>query len=510
MTESAALPETGPSREIFLTALRDYSERCDAPTLTPGCPFRVPSISSDFECAEECMDLLAEHDKSAKNDGYTLIGNGWAISRRVSVGRARRQKPERRPFDAREMLLQDKNEKQMTAWRAASLFSFLTEGLEEPPPSDLEERAARRERLHEVVHELDARGFDTLSIVRKIVVPRIRAAVYMHCVYPLIAKSNTGIDGLISQLPVTDQASWEALIFGNERISEHRIAAEDSTEASRLIHEAFGRLESVSSYLIQCDIDALLDWTPPAATVESSVSWEPTEKAIWVTDRFTNAYLQEWQLSSLLLEWKWLHGEEKAPCSSGEMQCRAIESVRLNEEIASRTARNFDQGMPGVREAEYLQAPALRLLQDGKRREAAAVFEALVHATPRNAVARNNMGFCMLVDDPRGALVELERANDYGYPGGFINVANRMFALYRLGRFVTALELANEFYEQSIDTVESGFLWSIDVEDAEVVSIDDVVLYIYSLAKMAADVSTDVKAARIWSDRIERRQLKQE
>jgi hypothetical protein len=502
MTDSASLPESGPGRDIFLASLRLYSEQCETPTLTPGCPFRVSMSNGEFECAEECMDLLAKYDKLGKAGRVTTLGSGWAYSRRVPIGRARRQKPDRRPFDAKEMLLQDKADNPMSAWRAASLFSLLTEGLEEVPPADTGQRHDRHERLKAAIDELDIRGFDTASIVKKIVIERLRAAVYLHCVYPLIVQS--GEDDTITsvdQLPVADQANWEALIFNDGLTSEARRTATDSSETNFFLHEAFSRLESVSNYLVQCDVEELIDWQPPTAPVNLTSNWEPSDKAIWVTDRFTNAYLQEWAMPSLRLEWKWLHGEETAPCASREMQCRAIDSARLAEEIASRVTKDSDQGMPGVREAEHLIAPTLKMLQDGKRREAAAVFEALVRATPRNAVARNNRGFCLLIDDPRDALVELERANDFGFPSRSLNVANRMFALHRLGRVATALELAEEFYDDPSYSDDSVFLWSITSEEPEIENIKDVTIYICDLARMAAEGAGDTKAARLWTDR---------
>lgn len=454
------------------------------------------------------MDLLAQHDRLRTDEEFTKIGSGWAYSRRVPVGRARRQKPNRRPFDAREMLLQDKADNPISAWRAASLFCLLNEDLVEMPPVDIELRRDRRERLKAAIEELDTRGFDTASIVKKIVIERLRAAVYLHCVYPLIVQSSEdGATSAVDQLPVADQPKWEALIFNDGLTVESRRAAAVSDESRSFLHRSFARLESVSNYLVQCDVEELIDWQPPTAPVTSASNWEPSDKAIWVTDRFTNAYLQEWAMPSLRFEWKWLHGEEVAPCSSREMECRAIDSASLAEEIASRVTRDSDLGMPGVKEAEYLIAPTLKMLQDGKRREAAAVFEALVRATPRNAVARNNRGFCLLIDDPGDALAELERANDLGFPSRSLNVANRMFALHRLGRLATALELAEVSYDDSSDSNDSVYLWSITSDEPEIAQIGDVTNYIYDLARMAAEGASDTKAARLWTDRAEVRKF---
>jgi hypothetical protein len=39
--------------------------------------------NGEFECAEECMDLLAKYDKLGKAGRVTTLGSGWAYSRRV-------------------------------------------------------------------------------------------------------------------------------------------------------------------------------------------------------------------------------------------------------------------------------------------------------------------------------------------------------------------------------------------------------------------------------------------
>ena len=54
-----ALPQEGPERQLLVTALVAYSDDCDAPALTPECPFYVET-SSGPSCAEECKDILAK------------------------------------------------------------------------------------------------------------------------------------------------------------------------------------------------------------------------------------------------------------------------------------------------------------------------------------------------------------------------------------------------------------------------------------------------------------------
>ncbi len=34
-----SIPDQGPERQIFVNALREYRNACEAPELTPDCPF---------------------------------------------------------------------------------------------------------------------------------------------------------------------------------------------------------------------------------------------------------------------------------------------------------------------------------------------------------------------------------------------------------------------------------------------------------------------------------------
>ena len=58
---STALPDSGPEREIFIAALRNYSDTCEAPLLQPDCPFATLTDPDTRGCGEECIDLFAAY-----------------------------------------------------------------------------------------------------------------------------------------------------------------------------------------------------------------------------------------------------------------------------------------------------------------------------------------------------------------------------------------------------------------------------------------------------------------
>src|SRR5213594_2855592 len=99
------LPNSGREREIFVRALREYSDRCEAPELTPSCPFYQADPQGPW-CLEECMDLLAEHPPESRG-GIPLGASLLAHPRRrrarsVLAGRAK-------PFDAAEIYIEDES-----------------------------------------------------------------------------------------------------------------------------------------------------------------------------------------------------------------------------------------------------------------------------------------------------------------------------------------------------------------------------------------------------------------
>ncbi len=100
------LPSNDEERELFLRALREYSENCEPPELTPDCPYSVETTTGVRGCCEECMDLLGKHRAPDPSEVVDLDGV-------ISIRRSRRPRARRtsdnaaKAFDAREMFLSD-------------------------------------------------------------------------------------------------------------------------------------------------------------------------------------------------------------------------------------------------------------------------------------------------------------------------------------------------------------------------------------------------------------------
>lgn len=77
-----SLPSEGPEREIFLVALQQFSDRCDAPNLIAACPFSVDLPTGGRGCGEECEQLLDAHGRPSTSAQVSLDpSSDFAIER---------------------------------------------------------------------------------------------------------------------------------------------------------------------------------------------------------------------------------------------------------------------------------------------------------------------------------------------------------------------------------------------------------------------------------------------
>lgn len=135
--------------------------------------------------------------------------------------------------------------------------------------------------------------------------------------------------------------------------------------------------------------------------------------ADWLFDRFTVTYLDDWSTASLRSEWQYLHGELDTPWPKNLTKARRMAEPKLASVIADRLLRIHDRHRPRVHHfslTDQLVGPALDFLGEGRRIEAAALFEAAIRHDSDDAPAHNNLAFCLLPDRPEAAVSLLERS----------------------------------------------------------------------------------------------------
>jgi len=110
---------------------------------------------------------------------------------------------------------------------------------------------------------------------------------------------------------------------------------------------------------------------------------------LWLLDRFTQPYLNEWATFSLKAEWRYVHAETLPPCDRKEMKHRRVDPDELSRAIAHRIAAEEDSGMDRKLDdvshvaklkidASLYVPVALKLLESGDREAASALFDAAV------------------------------------------------------------------------------------------------------------------------------------
>jgi hypothetical protein len=508
---STPLPEEGADRTLFLRALREYSNACEPPALTPGCPyFRVdPSIGP--WCAEECIDVLGRYPDEPT--GVVLDGSLKAV--RLSRRPRRPPSHQRPPFDATQQHLEDRG-REPADRRPASLLHRLRELTHAPAAG--EDVLATMMEIETILAELERRGVNSKRLYRSVLLQELSRIIVIECALPVLPASFADEE----DDPAALDAAWQSISGWPEAILHEVLDGDVSPrrlreEAARngpdwaidqFLRAMFETGPAVHSWLLNLDLEQLTVRLPPTPqqleALRSQVPAAPTEDDLWFVDRFGQTYLADWQPASLLWEFRYQLGECEPLCDTDSMQSRPVHLPDLALAIAHNAASDITGRRDEMRTADRLVMPALRHLEEGKPEIAAGIFDAQRRAFPDDARAHNNFGFCSMPLDLRAALSALEEAASLGLNLEPVNVANRMLVLREHGRPTTALALADRFVESSAwERPAPGYLWdhkaapgdwSLTLADCR-----------QSIAEMAAAMSAavgDDAATAVWTRRL--------
>jgi hypothetical protein len=454
-----------------------------------------------------------------------------------------------RTFDARQLVLElEGSGDPIAEWPLAALLCVLRERLLAPPwlAADPAQRLAV---LTEVVSALESRGLDASSIVRFGLLDRfVRAFMTGIVVGNIVAslKHKAGEPGSSDDVSADQNAflrQWA--VFGQQQSRSLAAGAAsgrafsisiDEDEAlfllrtdsdvegkDRKLDPEIGEVvkglidETLRQLITPAAIGHLLDWIG-SAPLRSLLAWENVEVSTgptmlhtanhdlfsvyrWLIDRLTVTYLACWHTESLHLEWRWIHGEMTAPFEIEILKERTIALPDLNAEIAHRAVR----GRESNRDLTLDQAKdqAIDLLKSGDRRSAAELFRAVCHRWPNSSEAHNNLGFCILPDDPVEAVLHLCRGRDLGYDALATSAVNLMQAYLLNGENRLALDAAQGVWENWETSLPTGGAWHWAWEDRpRLILVRDPRLPVLLLAADAA-VRMGLPVAEEWCARHE-------
>lgn len=507
------LPDSGPEREIFLRALRRFSDQCEPPELIRECPFSIDLPGGGRGCGEECLELLDRYEVPPPA-GQVPVGSGDMAAHSIGPPRRPQSHPARRAFDAAEHFYRDSVGPDRSRWHTTSLFYELCQTYVAKPASLLDPQ--RSGKLTADTDELRRRAFDVDALLRLGLGTQLAISLATAVVTPgLIAaqRSRSGQHDAPNGARYPEPpAEWTKLFdkfLEDPRTEDLQPPNADEFAVARYrMSVAMGRefIERMRIWAGTAPVDDLIDWRAPKA--EDFLSFDLERKYVrraavrrqrWMIDRFTQTYLNDWNLDSLKLEWRYQQAAEGPPCPQREMARRSIDSNQLAYALAEAMTS------PVSDKQRSLTTVAARLLHEGQFGAAAAMFDAARHERWEDAELHNNFGFCLLPEDPEGALEALELANRLGLRRT-VNACNRILALFLIGRHAAALEVAEHAIDRwkDLDRDLAAYLWDFKSPEPKLLDRQCARCYIVRLGVHVADASGNELTAARWRD-IQRR-----
>lgn len=457
-------------REMMLRALRDYSDHCLPPKLTPECPFSVMREPDLWTCEEQCMDVLGRYGAPRQVREISLGSDTIALVPLRPRAR-RRQRPSEKPFDAAEIYMVDSELEAISEWRMSALIHAVMKLAESPPPPDDPGRVSRCKQMNEVLAELARRGINVPNTIE----PAIRLAIPRAILSEVLHMDDKPPGAS------TDDAQYIAT--WSEAISEVYNPHQTTTGAPT--RQMLGTLiDALRRWSRDARIDDVKNWIPPTVPLTNPEPVPPVDfdpEGRWLYDRFCATYVQEWHSDSLCREWKYIHGELEPPCAHREMREREVQEDELSRVMADRLAQNYRDRLSLAHE---LKPAAIRYLEEGQLEKAATLFDAAVHQDGSDAEALNNLGFCVLPSDPERAIEHFVRASELGWSESVISECNRILAIALAGRLTVALDFAQALLYQHREAGLRGncYMWDPKIlllEGRPVLSeYDDLVSYV--------------------------------
>lgn len=398
-----------------------------------------------------------------------------------------------RPFDARMAWLCEVDATP-ARWRTVSLVTAVRALLAH---DDRSEGMRRTLMLRSCLEALTSRGIDGDALLRfGFVAELISPLAFRQVVGPVLDQvERDQLDEELSRRGV-DTEAW-GRVLGQ--------VAPDTKDPIEFAHA----LAPLFMWVLVAPADRLISLDAPsdneaqAALRGKLPPSDLMEQYRWIVDRFSSTHLEDWTEKSLHLEFQYLSGDRAAPCPEHLMDDRSVSPAELNAEIAKRAARPTSDAKPyEAALARQMEHRAAELLSEGRRREAAALFEFVLTQEPNSRVALNNLGFCLLLDDTASALEHLRRARAQGYTPLVINVYNEVFGLHLLGRHSQALSVAEENWPGvEVGGIVGGVLWRLRPgADAELAEVADVRAALVELC-LSLSSSDDVKTLDAWTAR---------
>ncbi len=360
-------------------------------------------------------------------------------------------------FDAVESYLCEAEREPSTQWRTVSLVTAMLGILSHGPEFERPTPEARREAFKAAADELSRRGLDAVALVRYGMSREVISPLSAALIVRLLLGQDPPLDGI-------DVDSWCAVLDLEAPPTryENKLTAEIVDWLGNTLASALTQLRQ---WAASASMDELVNLTPPTREALASLpTGELLDRGVqeqyrWAVDHFAMTYFPDWETTSLHYELRWLDGDILPPCPNELMLDRKVPRDEITQEIARRVV--YDDTSPDAGESlvDEMSRHAIKLLKQGRCREAAAVFEFGVQQRPENPEVRNNLGFCLIPIDPRQALEHLRAAAYMGYEPSATNTYDQMCCYVSIGRSRAALNVADIESKKSEHAGKASTLW---------------------------------------------------
>lgn len=505
------VPSDGRGRDLFLVALRIFSDSCNPPVeLHSTCPFSIET-SRGRVCGEECSDILDAHEPKWTVGEIELTSSLSAIPR-PKVTRPAMRRPRMGPalnsvpFDAK--MIYDDEQSYVTRRKSpTSLIKELEKQLSFEQVQIGPNVVIDLSLVHELLTELDVRGFDTEELLRGVIYPQMAVSYAIQLVVLLKRSDDTVVDHSVW---VTEQWHEIASTLGIDEtgtLSNHDfVDAPNSRLVATLLPEVIPRIQSWLNQQRLMEIDVL-----QIPSVSTYLSFEKAESiggstSSWLFDRFCTTYLDGWRRTSLESEWRYVVDHEQSPIDQSQMNFRRIERESIACEIAARSMSSSMSHRSGSMNPSQFIPKALDLLKNRDFSAAATVFDVICQLNPHSSDAFNNRGFCRIPTDIESALKDFDHATELGIQRSLepLTVGNRMYCYMKLNRSTSALEVAEKWWNSnttigSAQDLTTCVMWDFEGAEPVVRDYTDSRIYICQLARHVASINQDVASSQRWS-----------
>ncbi len=443
-------------RSLMLRAVARFSDDCEAPELTPECPFYELGADGPV-CAEQCQDLIAKFpDDLLQPDA---LGLGLGLTARRSRRPRRGPSADARAFDAAEIRMDDRS-RPLDEQRLTALLTTLKALVSH-------DSATRNVDLGALLAEIEHRGIDIQAVARLGL-----SEEFMHYVVLALWSTNPGV-GLPPALVKSLQTSgeqWRSVLLEMGGLVDPGVGGFLNSSGAAAVRAWFQNTDP---------IDSLGGRIPTAAELTSAsegydLSDELVGDAEWLFDRFTLTFAAEWRAGSLVREWRYLNTQRVGCCPPGLMRQRMVDEKDVARALADEQC-NRQEAQTAEPPWHQLKGHAVAAALEGRLELAADIFGVVAELDPTDTEVMNNLGFCRLPTSPADAIEALEKAQ--GRTSTPMLTALNLSLAMHLGGDERALEVAESALREDLVEGPRAYVWTLSDDGLVLSLVEDLILY---------------------------------